>query len=168
MKVSPILHPYYSSTNKSKNTSFKRDVTTKEDINSVLNSPLKDSEKKLILEAYKQSRDYLENLDADINLHYSPNKEKKSWFSNEYLFPEEVGFLIRAKNRSRDITLMSVDVIEDVKKGTDVDTLVDKIKLMTRDTVDYIKKCRTYYMSDDDDFYTDNTGKWDLTDAYIP
>ncbi len=170
MKICPILHPSYSSTNKSnKNTPFKRDVTTKENINGLMNSKLSDSQKELILNAYDRCKPYLNNLDADINLHYSPNRDKKSWFSNEYIFPEEVGFMIKAKNISGDITPMSVDFIEDVRKGIELDTLVDKMKLLTKDTVDYIKRCHTYYITDnDDDFYTDNTGKWDLTDAYIP
>ena len=88
MKISPILHPYYSNTTKSnKNTPFKRDVTTKENINGVIQSSLKDSEKKLILDAYDKCKEYIDGLDADINLRYSPNKQKKSWFSNEYVFP---------------------------------------------------------------------------------
>ncbi len=169
MKISPILHPYYSNTTKSnKNTPFKRDVTTKENINGVIQSSLKDSEKKLILDAYDKCKEYIDGLDADINLRYSPNKQKKSWFSNEYVFPEELGFMVKAKNIGREIVPMSVDVLDDVKKGIELDTLVDKLKIMTRDTVDDIKQSITYHPSGDDDFYRDNTGTWDLTDAYIP
>ena len=73
-----------------------------------------------------------------------------------------------AQNRSLDKIPMSVNVLEDIKDGNDADKLSDIIKLKVRDIVNYIKNSTTYCPSNNDDFYTDNTGKWDLTDAYIP
>ena len=169
MQISPILHPYYSNTNTiNKNTSFKRDVTTQKNIDSVKNSSLKDSEKRVMLDAYEKTKDYIDSLDADISLHYKPKDKRKSFFLNEYLFPEELGFNVAAKNRSLDLIPMSVNVIDDVKKGIDTDELVDIIKFKIKDVFDYIKRSTTYCPSGNDDFYTDNTGTWDLTDAYIP
>lgn len=169
MKISPISHPYYSNTQKTnKHTPFKRDITTEEHLNQVNNSPLKDEEKKVFLEAYNKSKDFIDELDADINVCYQKPKYKKSFFSNEYIFPEKLGFEIMAQNRSLDKIPMSVNVLEDIKDGNDADKLSDIIKLKVRDIVNYIKNSTTYCPSNNDDFYTDNTGKWDLTDAYIP
>ena len=84
MQISPILHPYYSNTNTiNKNTSFKRDVTTQKNIDSVKNSSLKDSEKKVMLDAYEKTKDYIDSLDADISLHYKPKDKRKSFSSRK-------------------------------------------------------------------------------------
>ena len=76
---------------------------------------------------------------------------------------------------SQDIVIREEDcgtkegiLVEDIKDGNDADKLSDIIKLKVRDIVNYIKNSTTYCPSNNDDFYTDNTGKWDLTDAYIP
>ena len=81
MKISPILNSYCSDTNKSKQkTPFKRIITTPADIQKVVKSPLSDSQKKLFLDAYEKAKDYLEELDADINLEYRPKDKKKYFF----------------------------------------------------------------------------------------
>ncbi len=169
MKISPILNSYCSDTNKAKQkTPFKRIITTPADIQKVVKSPLSDSQKKLFLDAYEKAKDYLEELDADINLEYRPKDKKKYFFECQYLFPEALRLNVTAQNNTLDKATLTVDVLDDVRKGVDVDTLADKLKKEAKENVDYIKRSFTYRPTGDDEFFRDNTGTWDLTDAYIP
>lgn len=170
MKISPVLHQYYINTqNNKKNTPFKRDITTATDVQNIRTSRLTEKQKNVVIDAYERTRDFLDELDADINLQYSPEKKEKSLLPFcKQIFPERLGFQIEAKNLNLDNIPMFFDIMEDVEKGVDADTLADIIKFQVRDYVKHIKSSITYRPSGDDDFYQDNTGKWDLTDAYIP
>ena len=64
----------------------------------------------------------------------------------------------------------NVELIHSLRRG---DTSKDMAKIMyegCKKAIDGIKESFTYQgeFGKDADFYTDNTGHWDLTDAYIP
>ena len=179
MKLSPVFSAYnsnrYDNVNKNNlsKPSFQRIKMSQEDYDKFNSSQLKNSEKDIVLTALEKSREKLEEMDGDIVLRYRPKEVRTFWENLRSMMKplEESLYLeVFAINRSRDVIPEDVELIHSLRRG---DTSDDMSKLMVdgcQKAIDGIKKSFTYQgeYGKDEEFYRDNTGHWDLTDAYIP
>lgn len=169
MKLSPISNSYSTNNCKTQNnTSFKRVVMTEDDYDKIKQAPLKDSEKEIVLRAFDKSKKFLEKLDSDVKLTYR-EAEKKSFWSAWLPLPESLAVKLMTKNTSNDMIPDTIELLDDIKNGESSDKIAAKIIEMSEALVESTKKSYSYHSyGEDDDLYTNNTGHWDLTDAYIP
>lgn len=179
VKLSPITYAYNTNRynkdtrNNQYKPSFQRIKMEKEDYDKFEAAPLKNSEKEIVLTAFKKAKKRLEALDGDIVLRYRPQEVRtfwQNWRSATVPDKESLYLEVFAVNRSKDVIAEDVELIHSLKRG---DTSKDMARLMVegcKKAIDGIKQSFTYQgeYGKDEEFYRDNTGHWDLTDAYIP
>lgn len=179
MKLSPLTNIYNlnrcSSTGQNNHSkpSFQRIMMTQDDYDKFESSQLKNSEKEIVLTAFEKAKDKLEAMDGDIVLRYRPKEIRTFWQNmRSAMKPDEESLYLEvfAINRSGDVIPEDVKLTESLRRG---DTSDDMSKLMVdgcKKAIDGIKESFTYQgeYGKDAEFYRDNTGHWDLTDAYIP
>ena len=179
VKLSPVSNTYdlnrryKTNSNNHFKPSFQRIKMTQEDYDKFNNSQLKNSEKEIVLTALEKSREKLEEMDGDIVLRYRPKEVRTFWENlRSVMKPLEESLYLEvfAINRTGDVIPEDVELIDSLRRG---DTSDDMSKLMVngcKKAIDGIKDSRTYQgeYGKDAEFYQDNTGHWDLTDAYIP
>ena len=179
VKLSPISYSYNTNhykkrtQNNAQVPSFQKLKMTRDDYAKFNAAPLKESEKEIVLSALRKARKQLDAMDGDIVLRYRPEEVRtfwQNWRSATKPDKESLYLEVFAVNRSKDVIAEDVELIHSLRRG---DTSKDMSKLMVegcQKAIDGIKESFTYQdeYGKDEEFYRDNTGHWDLTDAYIP